>query len=552
MTMQVAIARFSRLTACGRRIRRHRSRSNAWWLFIAAALILGGCTATVPGDVDVDITEGVQPEAEGLPPVEDIAWEDCTAQITEALGEALPRPLTFECASTEVPADYSDPDTEMLELLVLRAVSTAPDRDRIGSLLVNPGGPGAPGVDAAVSQALQLPDEMLASFDIVGFDPRGVGESTPVECVDDAFKDEYYGADPTPSSDEELQEALDLSAEFVDGCQAAYGEALPYLNTIDTARDMDRLREALGDEQLTYLGLSYGTTLGSTYAELFPDRVRALVLDGAVNPSNDSIENAEAQAAGFEQAFDAFAEACASSGAACPLGADPRQFVTDLLATAEQTPIPQASGDPRMGTAGFVLNGVLGALYDQEFWEPLAEALTLAAAGDATSIVALSDAINGRTDMGYTNQLDANVVINCNDYPTPISEADVSGYVQEWGEQYPLFGAFTATTLSSCVGWDTERHPLPERDAAGADPILVIGTEGDPATPYEGSEAMAEQLESGVLLTWEGEGHLAFPKTECITAAVVSYFIDLTVPEEGTTCPARRRTPDGLALAALL
>lgn len=539
MTMQVAIARFSRLTVCGRGIRRHRSRSHAWWLFIAAALILGGCTATVTGDPETDSSGEIPAEAEGLPPVEDISWEDCTAEITEALGEELPRPLSFECATTEVPADYTDPDTDMLELAILRAVSTAPDRDRIGSLLVNPGGPGASGLDAAVTQALMLPDEMLASFDIVGFDPRGVGASSPVVCVDDAFKDELYGADPTPASDEELQDALDRSAALVDGCEAASGEALGSINTSNTAQDMDRLREALGDEQLTYLGYSYGTTLGSTYAELFPDRVRALVLDGAVDPSTDPVEKAEAQAAGFEQAFDAFAQACVEQGAACPLGADPRQFVTDLVAAAEQTPIPQASGDPRMGTAGFVLNGVLAALYDQEAWPLLAEALALAAAGDATGIIALADAINGRTDMGYTNQLDANAVINCNDYPTPISEEDIAGYVEDWAEQYPLFGAFSATTgLSTCVTWDTEGNPVPDRDAAGADPILVIGTEGDPATPYEGAEVMADQLESGVLLTWEGEGHTAFPKTECITAAVVSYFIDLTVPEEGTTCPA--------------
>jgi len=301
---------------------------------------------------------------------------------------------------------------------------------------------------------------------------------------------------------------------------------------------MDRLREAQGDEQLTYLDYSYGTTLGSTYAELYPEHVRAMVLDGAVDPDLGPVEFVQGQAAGFEQAFDAFAQACIAIGPSCPIGPDPRQFVTELLAAAGRNPIPQANGDPRLGTAGFVFNGVVAALYAEETWPILAEAVAAAAAGDATGIIALADAISGRTPDGYTNQLEANTTINCNDFGVQISERDIRGYVEEWSTTYPLFGAFGAVSLSACAAWNSFQHPLPERDAQGAAPVLVIGTVGDPATPYDGARAMAEQLDSGVLLTWEGQGHTAFPKTECITAVVVGYLLDLAVPAGGTTCPA--------------
>lgn len=507
-------------------------------LLLAIALITAGCTSTGSAGSAGWIDTSRPSEVDGHPPVQDIAWEDCTAAVEQILGEPFPLPVRFDCARLEVPADYEDPEAGLLELEVLRAVSTAADRDRIGSLVVNPGGPGVSGLEAALTVALLSPEELLSGFDIVGFDPRGVGRSSPIECVDDRFKDELVGADPTPTSEPEIAAAIERFTQLVTACQDTHGERLANFNTGYTARDMDRLREALGDEQLTYLGYSYGTTLGSTYAELFPERVRAMVLDGAVDPDLGPVEFVQGQAAGFEQAFDTFAQACIAIGPACPIGPDPRQFVTELLAAAERNPIPQASGDPRQGTAGFVFNGVVAALYAEETWPILAEALAAAAAGDATGIIALADAISGRTPEGYTNQLEANTTINCNDFGVQISEREIRAYVEEWSTTYPLFGAFGAVSLSTCAAWDSDQNPLPERDAEGADPVLVIGTVGDPATPYDGSRAMAEQLDSGVLLTWEGQGHTAFPKTECITGAVVGYLLDLAVPAEGTTCPA--------------
>jgi len=506
------------------------------------ALLASGCTTVVQGSATptVPSRESVPdstaaPEA---PPVDDISWEDCTDNVVQAVGEELERPLTFECGTTRVPKDYDNPTEGDYELFLLRGVSTE-QSDRIGSLLVNPGGPGASGVNTAIALALSLPLEILARFDIVGFDPRGVGLSEPVECISDSFKDEINAAEPTPRTAEEIDEALDLSEEVGSGCEDKYGDELGNFNTTYTARDMDRLREALGDEQLTYLGYSYGTTLGSTYAELFPDRVRALVLDGAVDPSKNDLQGSEGQAAGFEQAFDAFAADCAAQGADCPAGPDPRALVYQLLDQAESSPIPSSGPGGRSVSDGMVFLGVLGALYSQDAWPDLAQALADAQAGDSVGILALADGYTGRQDDGsYPNLVDANIAINCADSDQTFTATEVREYIAEWDITYPLYGAALASGLMTCTLWEATRHPLPERDAAGSAPILVIGTEGDPATPYAGAVTMAEQLEAGVLLTWEGEGHTAFPKTDCITDAVVSYLIDLVAPADGTTCPA--------------
>jgi len=507
----------------------------------ALALLSGGCTTVVQGSASpaaVGETAPDSTEVPQAPPVDNISWEDCTDNVVDAVGGELERSLRFECGTTRVPKDYDNPTEGDYELFLLRGVSTE-QTDRIGSLLVNPGGPGASGVDTAIGLALTLPEEILARFDIVGFDPRGVGFSAPVECISDALKDESYAAEPTPRSPEEIDEAIDLYEEVGDGCEAKYGDELGNFNTTYTALDMDRLREALGDEQLTYLGYSYGTTLGSTYAELFPDRVRALVLDGAVDPSKDDLESSEGQAAGFEQAFDAFAADCSSRGAECPAGPDPRAQVYELLDQAEASPIPSSGPGGRFATDGLVFLGVLGALYSQDAWPDLAQSLADARGGDSVGILALADGYSRRqADGSYSNLTDANIAINCADSDQTFTATEVRGYVAEWDSKYPLFGAALASGLMTCTLWEATRHPLPERDAARSAPILVVGTEGDPATPYAGAVTMADQLEGGVLLTWEGEGHTAFPKTECITDVVMEYLIDLVAPADGTTCPA--------------
>ncbi|MCV2488044.1 alpha/beta hydrolase [Geodermatophilus sp. YIM 151500] len=516
-----------------------RSRRGLVAALSGVLLAVSGCASFA----DTVASEGSAPAAPSTSeaPAPEIAWTDCDAEIGELLAgrPGADRDLAFECGRTEVPITYDEPDGATLPLFLVRA-RLAAQTDRIGSLLVNPGGPGASGADAAIGLALTLPEQVLGRFDLVGFDPRGVGLSTPVECIPDELKEELVAADPRPTTAEQLDATFARAEEVAAGCEEEYGDALGAFNTVDTARDMDRLREALGDEQLTYLGYSYGTTLGSTYAELFPEQVRAMVLDAAVDPDADQVADAEAQAQGFEAAFDAFAAGCTGLVSGCPLGADPRAFLEELLAATAASPIPSLSPEEtRQGTAGVVMTAVAAALYDDDAWPQLAQALVSARNGEPAGIFTLADSYSGRLpDGSYTNLFDANRAINCADSAEDVDEAQVRDLVGAWNARYPLFGAFAAAGLYACTPWDAPSTPLPERDAQGAAPILVIGTEGDPATPLAGAVDLAGDLESGVLVTWQGEGHTAYPKTDCVTAAVNAYLIEGTAPVDGLTCPA--------------
>ncbi len=501
-----------------------------------------GCTSFAETAAE-EAAASAAPATPAEAPVDEIDWTDCTRQLDSLIGDSpgADRDLTFECGRTDVPIDYDDPTGETLPLFLVRA-TLGDQADHTGSLLVNPGGPGGSGADAAIGLALTLPEGVLEEFQLVGFDPRGVGLSTAVECIPAELKAEMFSIEPRPTTAAEIDAAFDLADRVATGCEEEYGDALGIFNTTDTARDMDRLREALGDEQLTYLGYSYGTTLGSTYAELFPDKVRALVLDGAVDPDADPMSDAEGQAAGFEGAFDAFAEGCRSFRAGCPMGDDPRAFLEALLDQAEAKPIPtDEAGDDREATDGDVFTAVVSALYDEDSWPQLSQALAAARKGDAAGVFTLADSYTGRMDDGtYSNLFDANYAINCADTAVEeqIPEEEIRALVAEWSEKYPLFGPSSAAALYNCNVWDAERTPLPERDAEGSAPILVIGTEGDPATPLAGAVDMAEELDSGVLLTWQGEGHTAYPKTECVRRVVHDYLLREKAPVDDLTCPA--------------
>ena len=505
-------------------------------------LVLTGCTSftrTMAASDTAEASGSQQAQQQAAP----IQWSDCNEQIQPLIAgqPGADRNLSFECGRTEVPISYDEPQGATLPLFLVR-VKVAGQTDRVGSLVVNPGGPGGSGADAAIGLALTLPTDVLARFDLVGFDPRGVGLSTPVECIPSELKDRLVAAEPRPTTDQQLTDAFALADEVGKDCADKYGSALGSFNTVATARDMDRIRQALGDEKLTYLGYSYGTTLGSTYAELFPEHVRALVLDGAVDPDKTPESDAEASAAGFEAGFDAFAQNCTGLIAGCPLGTNPRQFVYDLLTQATTTPIPSAkSGETRTATAGVVMTAIQAALYDQDSWPQLAQALAAAQKGDSQGVFALADSYSGRLDDGsYSNLFDANIAINCADTARDqqVSEDRVRQLAQDWSQKYPLFGAGSAVGLYTCSAWKADRTPLPQRDAQGAAPILVVGNSGDPVTPLPGAVDMARDLESGVLLTWQGQGHTSYPKTPCVTDTVDAYLIDLTVPQDGLTCPA--------------
>jgi pimeloyl-ACP methyl ester carboxylesterase len=509
-------------------------------LLAAAALVLAGCTS-FSSTLDKEASSSVAATASAEPKAAPIEWSDCDKQIQPLVAgqKGSDRNLTFECGRTEVPISYDEPDGATLPLFLVR-VRMAGQTGRIGSLLVNPGGPGASGADAAIGLALTLPDDLLRRFDLVGFDPRGVGLSTPVECIPAELKDRMIAAEPRPTTTEQLDESFAMTKEAADGCAKQYGDALGTFNTVDTARDMDRLRQSLDEKQLTYLGYSYGTTLGSTYAELFPDKVRAMVLDGAVDPDADPKADAEAGAKGLEAGFNAFATNCTHLLAGCPLGAEPRQYLERLLGVADKTPIPSSKkGETRKATAGIILTAVQAALYDTQSWPQLAQSLAAAYRDkDAKGLFSLADNYTGRLEnKTYSNLLDANLAINCADTEKKVDESEVRTLAAAWDAKYPLFGAAAATGLYTCSVWKADRTPLPERDAAGSAPILVVGNSGDPVTPLPGAVDMAKDLDAGVLLEWQGQGHTAYPKTPCITGAVDAYLIDLKAPVDGLTCP---------------
>ncbi|MGY1609336.1 alpha/beta hydrolase [Geodermatophilus sp. SYSU D00700] len=507
-------------------------------------LAVTGCTSFSESAGEAEASSAAESSAPAEVEAAPIAWTDCDAQITQLIAgtPGSERDLFFECGRTEVPIDHDEADGPTLPLFLVRA-TLAGQTDRIGSLLVNPGGPGGSGADAALSLALSMPEDVLRRFDLVGFDPRGVGLSTPVECIPAELKDRSTAAEPRPTTQEQMDDVLAITDEISEACTEEYGDALGTFNTADTARDMDLLRESLGDEQLTYLGYSYGTTLGSTYAELFPENVRAMVLDAAVDPDADPQTRVESQAAGLEASFDAFAANCTGLVSGCPLGGEPRRFLDELLAQAAGTPIPSSvPGETRTATPGVVFTAVLAAMYDPGSWPQLSQSLAAARNnGDAAGLFSLTDRYTGRLPNGtYTNQTDASIAIDCADTPEDEtwSEEQVLALAQDWVTRYPLFGAGAASSLYTCGVWDAPRTPLPERDAEGSAPLLVVGNSGDPVTPLPGAENMAEDLTAGVLVVWQGQGHTAYPKTECVTTAVNAYLIDLTAPQDGLTCPA--------------
>ncbi len=497
---------------------------------VAVALAVSACSSAAPGTFSESRGSGVpsgpagpvEPTGSGrapapsgspaTPSTSPIFFDDCTSIIRPQIADQRggDRDLRFGCGRLRVPLDYTNSAGTSIDLFLLR-VRYGKREQPLGSLVVNPGGPGGSGLDAAVGLGLTLPLEVLRRFDIVGFDPRGVGLSDAIECIPDAVKDRGIALDPDARTPAQYAAQVAMAREMATGCARKYGPALAHYNTEETARDMDLVRQAVGDPKLSYLGYSYGTRLGSVYASIFPDRVRAMVLDGAVNPLADDVASAEGQAAGFENAYSQFAADCRRRGQRCLIGPDARGFLAGLLAKARRAPVHSSRpGERRLATAGHVLLAATSALYDQKEWSDLEAALARADNGDAAGVFALADRYAQRDPHGdYSNILDANVAINCAD----------SG-------------------LLGCQQWRAPRHPLPPVRAAGAPPILVIGTAHDPATPYASARVLARQLATGTLLTWNGEGHTAYPKTGCVTRAVDTYLVSVRVPRNGTACPA--------------
>jgi len=500
-------------------------------LVTAAVLLLAGCVSP-PTRWAAPISGRPGASASGSAGTGQVSWTPCP-EISE---RKLPN-VTFECATLKVPQDWAAPnDGKTFDLSLVRARAKGQNA-KIGSLVINPGGPGGSGVEMATYLAAALPTDVLFRFDIVGFDPRGVGRSSPVECFSDADLDANFGADPDPQSQADFDALVGLTGRMAKACGDKYGDTLRLFSTEQAARDMDAIRIAVGDEKLSYLGYSYGTLLGATYAQLFPKNIRALVLDGAVDPTQSSVASAEGQAKGFERAFDNFSTWCRSNAARCPIASDPRGAVSGAINAARGNAVTGAGG--RKATPGWVFTAVISSLYTEQSWIELAKAMDNLRKGDPAGIFELADSYAERDPSGkYTNLFDANLAVNCADDEKSVTVEEARRLQSEWRQKYPLFGASLALNLI-CAQWPGKRDPYPKGKAEGAPPIVVVGTKGDPATPYEQTPALASMLGTGVVLTWEGEGHTAYPQTRCINQAVNSYLIDLKVPTAGTSCPAR-------------
>lgn len=507
----------------------------------AAVLLLGACSAPAPAEPSVSTppastnspsagaSASALPEPGSVPEglekfyAQELKWSSCGGVL--------------QCAELSVPMDYSKPEGPSISI----SMNKRPAKKAQGSLLLNPGGPGASGLELVKESAsAMLGRDLQRNFDIVGFDPRGVGDSTPVKCETAAEQDASRQVAVDTSTDAGLAEARKLAAEFAAQCAERTGDSLGFIDTQSAARDMDVMRAVLGDKQLNYLGFSYGTSLGAHYAQLFPQNVGRLVLDGAIDPSLSNDEITLGQAVGFEGEVRAFMQNCLDTGD-CPFSGtldEGLNQLRELLGQVEKTPMVASDGR-KVPIIDFV-NGFILPLYDDAMWPILSSALSEVIAGDVDTIQFFSDASAGRQNNGTYkgNTPAAFVSINCLDYPMDADLGVMRANATELLNASPTLGKYLAYGAVSCENWKFPPTGKPGIiTASGAAPIVVIGTTGDPATPYEWSEALAKQLESASLVTFEGHGHTAYGRSnECISNAVESYFLDGKVPSDGLTC----------------
>ncbi|MCD4523381.1 alpha/beta hydrolase [Nocardioides sp. cx-173] len=486
----------------------------------------GGSADPSPTVVTTSPAEGAtDAPSPGLAPYysQQIDWEACGSN---------------QCGTLTVPVDYRDPGGETIELNLLKVPAGDPEA-RVGSLVVNPGGPGAPGTSYAEQARQVFREPLTQAFDVVGFDPRGTGRSAPLDCLPDDELTEFLAVDPAPDDAAEEQELVDDLADFWQGCAERSDTLVGHVTTAETARDMDVLRAALGEASLYYLGASYGTKLGATYAELFPDRVGRFVLDGAVDVGLPSRAQSLGQARGFEVALRAYVEDCVEKGD-CVLGDSVEEgldTISELIDDIDAEPLPTSDG--RELTVGSAFYGIVTPLYNRDYWRLLDQGLSTALEGDGTTLMLLADAYASRQGGRYLdNSTEAIYAINCLDDPYYVEPDEVEAQVPAFEKVSPTFGRVFAWGLVNCKGIEvaSSEPPLDIR-GEGAPPILVVGTTRDPATPYEWAVALAERLESGVLLTRDGDGHTAYNAgNECIDTTIEDYLIDDVVPDDGTEC----------------
>lgn len=499
----------------------------------AVVLTMAGCSASFGGGPEPKApTPGTSPPPAADPATQPAyaafygqqpAWKDCDSSM--------------QCTKVTVPVDWSAPGGATLALNVVRRRASG---SRIGSLLINPGGPGVAGADWLRQASSMYGRSLRDAFDLVGWDPRGTGDSGGIRCLPDDRLDSYFSQDATPDDAAERSTAAAANREFAAGCRSHAGALFEHVDTLSTVKDMDVLRAVLGDRTLSYFGASYGTFLGAWYAQTFPWRVGRMVLDGAVDPSLAAKDYVAGQAMGFDRAITAYLEDCLHQQG-CPwrgTQAEARSQLGALLQTTDSQPLRTSSGGRQL-TQSLMATGIAWGMYTPSAWKTLNEALTKALQGDGTALLKLADQYDERDDKGhYGGTLQAYSPIYCLDHPETRTLDQIAADAAELGRRYSPLGDFVGWGAVSCLGWPARAVLTPQRlTAVGAAPILVVGTTGDPATPYEWAKALASQLSSGRLLTREGSGHTAYREnSSCIDSAVESYLVAGDLPKEGTVC----------------
>ena len=527
-------------------VRSGRLRVTAGVAVVLAALVLGtSCTRLTAGSSSAAGSPAIvavapTPELQHFY-AQQLSWGPCVPFATTPDDQAPFADSRFDCTYVQVPLDYAQPGGRTAEIGVIRQQATDPAQ-RIGSLLTNPGGPGGSGMSSLPSIALGIGNgEVATRFDLIGFDPRGIGASKPgIDCLTPTQWDAMRSATQTDPSPAGVAGAEARNRDFAAACAQHSGvDVLANIGTREVAKDMDVLRAVLGDERLSYLGYSYGTRIGTEYAQAFPDKVRALVLDGAVDPDATAVDRAVGQASGFQHAFEAFASDCAQH-ADCPLGTDPAQASERYSALSRQLldrPAPTADG--RTLSFDDAQTGTIAALYSPQLWEPLRQGLGDLEAGDGTLLVRLADFYYGRTpDGGYDSSLDAFTAVHCVDGPRLTDPSEIAELNRKAAQAAPFMDSGRGATAArdACAFW-----PAPVSDEAlhtpkGFAPVLVVSTTGDPATPYQNGIDLAKEL-GARLLTAEGDQHTAtFGGTACVDDAVARYLVDLQLPADGLRC----------------
>ncbi|GGX40546.1 alpha/beta hydrolase [Streptomyces fructofermentans] len=503
---------------------------------VATALLMAGCSGS-SGDDDKS-GDGSGPSASkptvttpGLPASltsQKLDWNRCKATATGPApgGE-------WRCATLRTPVDWAKPAGETMGLALIRSESSGSSGERVGSLLFNFGGPGGSGVDYLPPYGPTFA-KLHERYDLVSWDPRGVAASEGVRCRGDKEIEAAEAVDTTPDTAAEQSTYLKDAVDFGKGCRKSAGKLMEHVSTTDTARDMDLMRHVLGDERLHYFGISYGTELGGVYAHLFPGRVGRLVLDAVVDPSAGMVGHAKNQAKGFQRALEDYLKAA---------GQNPEEGsrkIVDLLERIDAEPLPTSSG--RVLTQQLALTGIVYPLYSKSSWPALTSALEAAQSGDGTELLVQADGYNDRDPSGrYGTTTHSQRVISCLDDKERPTAEEAKRLLPEFRKISPVFGESMGwDTAGWCHDWPVPgQFENPEVSAPGAEPILVVGNTGDPATPYEGARKMADELGKGVgvHLTWKGEGHGAYGSgSDCVDDTVDEYLLDGKVPDDNKVC----------------